>query len=263
MKKYNNEIHAFIAANVEGRTCKELAELTNQKFKTNFIKSSMKSYKANHKLKSHTRNGNAPGESKLFPKEVQEFIRANAQGKTDAELAALINDCFSIVYRENQIRWYRRNNHIKNGRDGKFKPGSIPPNKGKKGQCAEGCKKTWFKKGNTPFNHKPVGSERTCKDGFRLVKTAEPNVWRPKHLILWEQHNGLIPKGYKVVFLDSNRENIVIENLALVSHNELLILNRSKLKSEYPEITKVGITVAKVKNAVRRNKKNRNKGVLK
>lgn len=254
--KYSSEIHAFIAANVEGRTCKELTALINQKFGTSFSVCSIHSYKSRNKFKSHTKVGNPPGESKLFTKEIQEFIKSNAGGIGNAELTVLVNNHFGTKYDKGQIKRYKQRHHISSGLDGRFLPGTIPPNKGKKmpKEIYEKCKLTMFQKGNTPTNHRPIGSERTTKDGYREIKTAEPNKWRLKQIVLWEQYNGPLPKGNKVVFLDGNKENIVIDNLALVTHAELLTMNRSKLKSEFPEITKVGISIAKVKCAIRKHK---------
>lgn len=56
-RKYKPEVHAFIAAHVAGTTTQELARITNAAFGTNFTAASMKSYKANHNLKSGTRHG--------------------------------------------------------------------------------------------------------------------------------------------------------------------------------------------------------------
>lgn len=59
-RKYKPEVHAFIAAHVAGTTTQELARITNAAFGTNFTAASMKSYKANHKL----RNGRGTGQIK-------------------------------------------------------------------------------------------------------------------------------------------------------------------------------------------------------
>lgn len=263
---YNNRIHRFILGNVEGKSAEELANLTNENFGTQFTKYSMKSYKSNYGLKSNTRGGNPAGESKVFPKEVAEFIKNNALGIGNAELAELVNKTFNIVYSRQQIKTYKHNHKISSGLDGRFLPGTIPPNKGKKmpKELYEKCSKTMFKKGNTPQNHKPVGSERIdSKDGFVLIKVSEPSKWRLKHVVLWEKHNGPVPKGHKIVFLDSNRQNIVIENLVIVTDAEMLVVNRSNLKSQYPELTKIGIAVAKTKCAIRKIKKNRKNEVQK
>lgn len=59
--RYPPEVHQFIAANVEGRTCKELAELTNREMGTAFTETMMHSYKHNHGLKSGTKCGKPKG----------------------------------------------------------------------------------------------------------------------------------------------------------------------------------------------------------
>lgn len=59
--RYPPEVHQFIAANVEGRTCKELAELTNRETGTAFTETMMHSYKHNHGLKSGTKCGKPKG----------------------------------------------------------------------------------------------------------------------------------------------------------------------------------------------------------
>ena len=107
-----------------------------------------------------------------------------------------------------------------------FKPGNKPFNKGKtweetfSHEARAACMKTWFKKGQSPANTVPIGSERRTNGGYILVKVAEPNVWKQKHRILWEQHHGRIPKGMNIVFIDGNTDNITIENLRMESMKE-------------------------------------------
>ena len=48
----------------------------------------------------------------------------------------------------------------------------------------------------------PIGAERFW-DGYWYVKIKHPNVWRCKHILLWENANGKIPKGHRLIFLDS------------------------------------------------------------
>ena len=87
------------------------------------------------------------------------------------------------------------------------------------------------------------------------MKVAEPNKWRMKHRIVWEEHHGKIPDGQNVIFLDGNKLNTEIENLALVTNSEHLEMNRARLRSEDPECTKSGILVARLSVATDRRKK--------
>lgn len=116
---------------------------------------------------------------------------------------------------------------FKSGEAGKrtqFKKGQKPWNKGKKGLMLSGPE-TQFKPGHVPHNTQPVGSERICsKDGYLIRKVRDTGVkrndWAPVHIWTWEQHNGPVPDGHIVVFRDGNKQNIVIENLELITRAE-------------------------------------------
>lgn len=122
---------------------------------------------------------------------------------------------------------------------GQFVKGSKPWNTGLKGSQEawnKGIKgytgfhpntqKTQFKKGSLPHNHKPIGAERPDRDGYIYKKVADTrnkkNDWKMVHVLLWEQHHGEVPKNHAVVFRDGNKQNIVIENLELVTRAELM-----------------------------------------
>ena len=50
--------------------------------------------------------------------------------------------------------------------------------------------------------------------------------WRAKKNIVWEKHNGPVPKGHCVVLLDGDPANCEIGNLVLLTRAELAELNR-------------------------------------
>jgi hypothetical protein len=81
--------------------------------------------------------------------------------------------------------------------------------------------KTQFKKGNKPYNWKPVGSERINIEGYVEVKIAEPRKWELKHRVVWKQINGEFPEGAIVKFKDGNRQNCDIDNLLLTNRLSL------------------------------------------
>jgi hypothetical protein len=247
MKKYLQEVKDFIAENVKGTTTKKLALLVNAKFGTDFTESKMHAYKSNYKLKSGTKCGLTLGESRVYPPEIRKFIKGNCIGVGSKEMAELLNKTFGTSYTKSQIKAYYGNHNINSGLNGQFPKGHIPQNKGKKGTCPPGCEVTWFKKGSVPINHRPVGNERIDTDGYTLIKTAEPNVYTPKHKVIWEEKNGKVPKGHVITFLDGDKGNITLENLELITMNESLQLTRSKLRSSNPEFTKTGILIVKVK----------------
>jgi len=253
-KKYNDEVYNFVSRHVKGRTTQELVQLTNDAMGTDFTITKMQSYKRNHNLKSGIRYNGRKG-SKLFPLEIIKFIRENAPGRYNKELTELVNKTFKTNYKVNQIEHFKVNNKISSGLTGQFEKGHIPANKGKKMSASqyEKCSKTMFKKGHIPHNYRPIGSERAdTKDGYISVKIADPNEWKLKHILIYEQHHGPVPEGHKVVFLDKNRRNFNIENLVLVSDAEMVRLNQNHRISEYPEITKMGIALERSKIAVRK-----------
>jgi hypothetical protein len=137
------------------------------------------------------------------------------------------------------------NHKINNGLKGCFKKGNVPHNKGRKGICASGCEKSWFKSGNIPANHRPVGSERVTRDGYIEIKIAEPNKWQLKHRFVWEKVNGKIPKGKNIRFLDGDKLNCNIENLTVVSKAENLEITRQGLQYDDAELTRTGVMIAK------------------
>ncbi|MEK5162044.1 HNH endonuclease signature motif containing protein [Paenibacillus sp. FSL R5-0527] len=189
-----------------------------------------------------------------FTPEQKEFIRSNVQGQLIPELTDLINSKFGIELKQSQIRAFVKNNGLKSGVDSRFKPGSVPFNKGKKGLCQGGVE-TQFKKGHTPHNYVPVGSERVNGYDYVDVKIADPNKWRGKHNLIWEQHNGPIPKGHVVIFGDGNRRNFDTNNLILVSRAQLAVLNKKGLIQNNAELTRTGIIMADIYRKMRQRKR--------
>lgn len=184
--------------------------------------------------------------------EEKEYLKEITPGHHYAEIVELMNKKFdrefTVELVKNAIGRYKLNT----GFNGRFEKGLIPHNKGQKGVCAKGAEKGWFKKGQTPINHKLVGSERITKDGYIMLKVAEPNKWRLKHVVEWEKHNGKLPKNHALIFLDRNKQNTSIDNLKLVSRSELLIINRDNLLKDNKELNETAVIIAKVTDKVQR-----------
>lgn len=188
-----------------------------------------------------------------WTEEVIQFMIENYKGKDNIELAELLNERFNLNTNGDRVCNVKANLKRREGIDlrtginrGCFPKGNIPVNKGTKGLYNVGGNRTSFKKGNIPPNKRPVGSERINVDGYIEIKTKEPNTWELKHRVVYQEHYGEIPKGYNVIFLDGNRQNLDINNLKLVNKAENLIMNRNKLYSTDKEITNTGTIIAKL-----------------
>lgn len=249
MKKvYTEEQRQFLKDFIPGRTSKEVVAEYNKRFGGEMTVEKLRSYKNNHHILSGKHFGPPQGESKVFPKEITDYIIANNYGKTTIEIMELVNAEFKTDYKKNQIRAFRKNHKLDSGITGQFQKGHVPWLKGKKGLHFPGTEKTWFKKGQYPLNHKEIGTEVVDKNGYHKIKIAEPNKWKFKHIMEWEKHNGKIPDGCNIVFKDNNKDNIDISNLMLVTKAEHVIMNNKGLRFDNAELTEKGLLIAKLKH---------------
>lgn len=182
----------------------------------------------------------------IWSVEEKEYLKKITPGHHYDEIVELINKKFNQEFTKDQIKAAIGRYKLNTGFSGCFEKGGIPFNKGKKGIYYEGSEKTWFKKGTMPSNYVPVGSERVNGDDYVDIKIADPSKWKGKHILTWEEHNGPVPKGQVVIFGDRNKRNFDINNLILISRQQLLMLNRNKLIQTDTELTKTAVIVADV-----------------
>lgn len=172
-----------------------------------------------------------------YTSEQIEYVRKTAPGTPIEDLVDLFNRKYStaVTYKSMQGIMYR--NDIRTNMQGyktRFVKGQKSWCKGMKGLDLGGSA-GWFKKGHTPSTHKPIGSE-TFQEGTVWIKTAEPNVWRRKHLHLWETHYGEVPDDCYVHFKDNDKLNVTIDNLYLVRRGAFASVRKRKLQSNNPEL---------------------------
>lgn len=193
----------------------------------------------------------------LFPPDVLAFFKENNSGRTSQEITELLNKTFGTNYTRAQIKSCRARHHWDSGLTGRFPKGHEPYNKGLKRGSFPGMERTQFKPGQRPHNHRPVGSERVNADGYHERKIAEPKTWRAVHIINWEEAHGPVPKGYKVIFKDGNRDCTDLDNLMLVSSGELAVMNNRGLCTSHREATETGRALAQYIKAVTSARKKR------
>lgn len=177
-----------------------------------------------------------------YTEEQYQFLKDNAKDKGNKELTEIFNKEFNLSMTVAQIKGAKARKKINSGLNGRFIKGQKPWNKGKKGYM--GSNRTSFKKGNIPANYMPVGSERVNGDDYVDIKIADPNIWKGKHILVWEEQHGTVPEGHAIIFGDRNNRNFDIDNLICVTRAELLKMNQHRLIQEDAELTKIGVKIA-------------------
>lgn len=243
-KAWPKEHYDYLREIASGRYNDEITELMNKKFETEYTEEQIRNAKARKRIRSNVPRRRPDPDAGLFTREQKEFVKNNVKGRTNQELADLINETFGLSVTAEQMNSYKANHGLRSGLDFRFKKGHVPANKGKKypGQVNH----TSFKKGHKPINYRPVGSERVNVDGYVEVKVADPNVWRLKQHVVWEQEYGPIPDGHCLIFLDGNKQNTSLDNLQLISRNQLARMNQMGLIQEDAELTKIGLIIADI-----------------
>ena len=254
--KYTKEQADFIRDNITGKAIPELTQLFNSQFRLELTCSQIRSCVGNRGLKSGIKK--QPLKKHKYTAEHIDFLVSVIPDHSYQEIIKLFYERFKIQLSFNQIKCFIGNRKLNTGRTGCFPKGHTPFNKGKKGLTTGGVQ-TQFKKGHMPHNHLPVGSERVrtshperrTKDDYIDVKVAEPNKWRGKHIVIWEEHNGPVPKGHAVIFGDGDNRNFDPNNLILVSRKQLAILNKKKLIQNDADLTRTAVIITDISLKIR------------
>ena len=134
------------------------------------------------------------------------------------------------------IKSYVLRQNIRCEIDSRFKAGHTPYNKGTtlRPDVAEKIRHTQFKVGHDNGRQEPIGVVK-MRSEYLYIKVGTPSKWELYHRYVWQQHNGKIPDGMIVVFIDGNKENVCLENLEVISRQEHA---RRIAKSIDPEVRK-------------------------
>jgi len=247
-KRFPPDYHEFLKEIIPGHSYIEINEMVREKFGFKRTGNTwLHSYKRRHGIKSFLeRGGQRDVSTKLFPKEIQNYILQNYKGVGPKEMAEKILHLFGKEYKRCQIEMFYRRKKLDSGLTGQFEKGHSAWNKSQHISQPESVKKTYFRKGHVPYNSLPVGSRVKKDDEYWWVKIAEPHSWRQEHILIWEAANGPLPKGKMVIFLDGNRDNLRLDNLAIIDKavHANMVLRKRKLRFNDPELTKTGILIA-------------------
>ena len=193
---------------------KELVMLVNNHFGVDFTYKQVRGIKKEYRIFS-----GKSGQPRKFSSEIIAFMKNNVSKVSNVELTEMVNIRFGTSFTVQQIR-SARVNHI-------------------------------------PMQKKrfPLWSEKVDNQGYINIKISDSystysGNWKRKHLWIWEQANGPVPKKHVVIFLDGDKLNCVLENLALVAKEENAQLNQLNLRSQNPEMTKTGIAIVRHRLAI-------------
>jgi len=187
-----------------------------------------------------------------YLKEHEDFLKQH-ETTPRKELAELFNAKFQTELKHKAIGQKCIKLGLVCPNNGCFIKGNIPFNKGVKGLMK--ANKTSFTLGNRPMNTKKVGSIVTRKDKngslYMHIKVAEPSKWQMLHVYIWEQRHGKVPKGNCVIFKDKNTLNTRLDNLMIVSREELVRLNQ-KYANVDKSLKETALQVIKISKEIRK-----------
>lgn len=191
--------------------------------------------------------------------EVIAFITEQVKTHSRKEVAELLREKFNWPeVTDDMVKGAMSRYGILTGRTGRFEKGNVSHNKGvpMTPEVREKCKASWFPKGHRPHNELPIGSRVRRADGYLVEKvrdeigTKAHERWRPVQQLVWERAHGPIPEGKIVTFLDGNRDNFALENLALVSKREYIGMTHYGMRFEDADLTRTGLEITRLKLAI-------------
>lgn len=248
---YSAEHLEFICAAYATMTLADVTREFNRAFGANKSEKQIRAVTRNHRITCGRTHQQRIYKPKLMTLEQADWLRQAYTTLPAADLTEAFNREFGTRLHENQVRAFIKNHSMQSGRTGRFEKGQTSWNLGKRGYM--GANRTSFKRGDIPHTKRRLWSERINKDGFveisipeRNPYTGAPTRFRHKHVWLWEYHNGQVPAGHAVVFRDSDKTNVVIENLMLVTRAELLSMNLHGYREIPAELKPTVLALAKV-----------------
>ena len=139
-----------------------------------------------------------------YTAEMTVWLKTHANGTEWSDLAADFNRHFGLSKTPRQIRNHCHDNGIHNG--------------------------IYHARSTTMNKRRPIGSTRLDKDGYVVIKVADPCIWKRAQLVEWEKyHEPIDIRKEMLIFLDGNRQNYQIENLYKIPRKYIGTLNKYNL----------------------------------
>jgi hypothetical protein len=203
----------------------------------------------------------------IIPDDKAEAFMKLIPGRSSAEISRLAKQILDIDITPRQVRGWKKNHKTPSGYDTRFRPGNVPDTKGRtwadfmSPESQERSRQNQYKKGNIQKNRKEIGEIFQRSDGYLWIKVKDYSLndnWIQYHRYVWEQANGPVPDHHKILFLDGNRANCNLENLACVSDGVMSTANKWFGLTTDPELNKTILKAAELKiattSAIKRRK---------
>ena len=146
--------------------------------------------------------------SRKYTDEMISFIRDHSSKTTRKELTAMFNKKFNMNITMDSLQWICKSNNIKGT------PNFV------KGVCPH--KNTKYKIGDECFLAGEWRVITSIDEGVPILKRSEY-----KKRIVWEREYGEIPPKHCFIYLDGDKRNCELDNLACVPILWMRILNKN------------------------------------
>ena len=211
----------------DARTYKELTELYNETFKTNIDVSTIKWHCRDilgiHKPRKTQRR---------YTDEQLQFLKENYSKMGNRELLNLFNEKFNET---------RTLSAIKN-------IGVMYGLQVDKDVRQRNRRRHLDRAGSKRATRKPGDIRIEC--GRPIMKDDNGN-WKTAARVIWEKEHGPVPEDYTVTVLDGDPYNIDPENIVCIPLTYVGMLLNHGLRSTEAEITKTGIMVCELMQAIK------------
>ena len=194
-------------------------------------------------------------QNRLMTDEQAEYMISIIPGRSSKEVTEMMNEKYGLALTVAQLRSWKKNHKIPSGYDARFRKGTTSHTKGRPWaewmppESAAHSRATQFTKGHIAKNSVPIGTI-SVRDGYPMIKVCNykgVKNWTFYHRYVWEQHNGPVPKGYKILHLNGDRFDCSIENLRCVPDSVALGANGKFGWTEDPKINETILKAAELK----------------
>lgn len=255
---YTKEMISFLQKNRQNNSIEKLKDAFNLQFGTNKSHNAIKCACIVYNI--IVKNRKKASSPTVYTKKMIDFLQEHAENSTNEELTTLFNRHFGLqksitavrnicskygvskprfIYSEEMMKFLKEKvnlveiNELTNEFNRRFSTH----------KSVDVIKNICINLQGESHNH-PIGKETMSSDGRVLVKTK--NGWKYKHRIIWEKYNKPLNRDEFIIFADGNKNNMSEENLIKVTMEEHSILNNLRLKFDNAELTKTGVTIAKI-----------------